>query len=248
MQKKNASSLWLPILLLMVVVFAFLSPRTTATLPPQPIPPCSSLVQAAGVSCVINSGLLRKVFVSLPLQPTAPVVYVQDLSSGNLYRLLTSDATTAQIMSEIPDMSQVSVLGLLTIPSASTDLAFTGDIMVQGITTMTVVTLATSPVITIGGITTMTVVTLATSPVITIGQATYTIVATVPGGQTTMVGTVTGGTYTLTLFPPSSPSPACPVSQYRDQNVGICLPNLLKPVVAAFVKLWNQLRCLFGYC
>jgi hypothetical protein len=153
-------------------------------------------------------------------------------------------------MSEIPDMSQVAVIGLLTIPSASTDPAynFAGDLTVQGIA-------ITGSASVITNATTMTVTTLSIGSVVTVSQATYTIVATVPGGQTTMVGTVTGGTYTLTgtyatIFPASSPSPACPVGQYRDENVGTCLPSPVKPVVAAFVKFWNWLRCFcfFGCC
>jgi hypothetical protein len=246
MRKKLYSS-WLPILLFVVVLLALPSPET-ATIVGQPVPSCSSLVQAAAASCSIGNGFFRKVSASFPPQPTPPLTYVQDSSSKNLYRLLSSDATTAQRMSEIPDMSQVTVRGLLTIPSASTDPTynFAGDITVQAITMAGSASAITNA-------TTMTVLTLFTGSVVTVSQATYTIVATVPGGQTTMVETVTGGTYTLTgthatIFPASSPSPACPVGQYRDQNVGTCLPNPVKPIVAAFVKFWNWLRCFFGYC
>jgi hypothetical protein len=246
MPREQSPFSWVLILLLVVAALTLFSAKTTA-IQGQPVSSCSSLVQAAGVSCSIGNGLFRKVSASFPLQSTTPVIYVQDSSSGNLYRLLPNDATTAQRMSEIPDMSQVTVLGLLTIPSAWTDPTynFTGDLTVQGITIV-----GSASVIT--NATTMTVFT-STGSVVTVSQATYTIVATVPGSQTTMVETVTGGTYTLTgthatIFPSSSPSLACPVGQYRDQNVGTCLPNPVKPVVAAFVKFLNWLRCLFGYC
>jgi hypothetical protein len=244
---KNPSSSWLPILLLVAVLLALLSPKTAAIVG-QPVPSCSSLVQAAAASCNIGDGLFRKVSASIPFGTAASLTYVQDVPSGKLYRLLSTDPTTAKAISLIPDGSQVGVIGLLTIPSASTDSTynFAGDISVQGISELSTITQGSYTIISVS---------TSIGSVVTVTPNTYTILATVPGGYTTMIETVTGGTYTLTgtavlatIFPGSSPSLACPVGEYRDENVRACLPNPVKPIVAAFVKFLNWLRCLFGCC
>lgn len=218
------------ILLLVVVVFGLLSSKTTATVG-QPIPSCASLVQATNASCSIDDGILHRVSVSFPLQPSGPVMYVQDLPSGKLYHLLPTDATTAQTMSQIPDYSQVMVLGLLTIPPASADPTYTfaGDIAVQVIA-------QSSPNAEVS----YTMITVSTSAgsVVTVTPQTYTIVATIAGGQTTMVETVTGGTYTLTGTQSLAGSPSIPTT----------IPPQLEPVVKVVTGFWNWLRCLFGFC
>jgi hypothetical protein len=63
--------------------------------------------------------------------------------------------------------------------------------------------------------------------------------------------TWTGSSWTCVQLPRETvgnATIACPAGQYRDQNLGTCLPNPVKPVVDTLVQFWNWLRCLFGYC